>query len=60
MVGPMERGNMYLIEGDWNQEFIKELIRLPGGKHDDQADAAAGAYAVLVELDRLTPSMEIM
>ncbi len=60
MVGAMERGNMYLVRGEWNQDFVNELVRLPGGKHDDQADAAAGAYAELVEMDRLTPQAEVM
>jgi len=51
---------MYLVKGEWNQEFVNELVRLPGGRHDDQADAAAGAYAELVEMDRLTPHAEVM
>ncbi len=60
MVGAMECGNMYLVKGDWNQTFIRELTTLPGGKNDDQADAAAGAYAELVEMDRLSPHAEVM
>ena len=55
MVGPMERGNMYLVKGEWNEAFIKELTMLPGGRFDDQADAAAGAYAELVDMKRFTP-----
>ena len=51
---------MYLVKGDWNQTFIRELTTLPGGKNDDQADAAAGAYAELVEMDRLSPHAEVM
>jgi len=60
MVGAMERGNMYVVEGDWNQAFIRELTVLPGGTHDDQADAAAGAYAELVDMDRLQPRAEVL
>ncbi len=60
MVGAMERGNMYIVQGEWNQDFIRELSLLPGGKHDDQADAAAGAYAELIEMDRLSPSAELV
>jgi predicted phage terminase large subunit-like protein len=43
-----EAGNVYLIEGDWNEEFINELTVFPGGKHDDQVDAASRAFHRLV------------
>ena len=36
-----EGGNVWLAEGAWNDEFVRELCDLPG-RHDDQADAAAG------------------
>ena len=38
-----EGGNVWLAEGAWNGEFVRELCELPG-RHDDQADAAAGAF----------------
>lgn len=38
-----EAGNVYLVRGEWNEEFIRELCSLPVG-HDDQADAAAQAF----------------
>ena len=38
-----EGGNVWLSEGAWNDEFVRELCDLPG-RHDDQADAAAGAF----------------
>ena len=60
MLGPLQRGNMFLLRGPWNQVFITEMINLPGGKHDDQADAAAGAYAELVDLDKGHPSAELI
>ena len=37
-----EGGNIWLAEGAWNDPFVRELCDLPG-RHDDQADAAAGA-----------------
>jgi predicted phage terminase large subunit-like protein len=59
-------GNVRLVEGDWNSAFIEELRTFPG-KHDDQVDAAAGAFNALhsVEgwakdqsaLDRLTAAL---
>jgi len=60
MLGPMQRGNMYLVEGAWNKAFINELLLLPAGAHDDQADAAAGAYAELIDLDVLSPNAEVL
>ena len=38
-----EGGNVWLAEGAWNDPFVRELCELPG-RHDDQADAAAGAF----------------
>ena len=38
-----EGGNVWLVEGAWTDVFVRELCDLPG-RHDDQADAAAGAF----------------
>ena len=38
-----EGGNVWLAEAVWNDVFVRELCELPG-RHDDQADAAAGAF----------------
>ena len=38
-----EGGNVWLAEAEWNDPFVRELCELPG-RHDDQADAAAGAF----------------
>lgn len=40
-------GNVRLLKGDWNAEFIEELRQFPQGKHDDQVDAASDAFAAL-------------
>lgn len=37
-------GNVRLLRGDWNRDFIDELRKFPLGKHDDQVDAAAVAF----------------
>lgn len=43
-----EAGNVYLCsdtpEHRWRDDFRKEAAEAPTGKHDDQWDAAAGAY----------------
>lgn len=45
-----EAGNVWLLRGDWNAEYIKELCGFPTGKHDDQVDGSSCAFnAVLLE-----------
>jgi len=39
-----EGGNVRLVRGQWNSVFIDELCIAPNGTHDDQADAASGAF----------------
>jgi predicted phage terminase large subunit-like protein len=36
-----------LVRGKWNEPFIDELCNFPAG-HDDQVDAASGAFEELV------------
>lgn len=40
-----EAGNVILIRGMWNAAFLDELTSFPNGAHDDQVDAASGAFA---------------
>lgn len=42
-----EAGNVVLVRGDWNEAFIEELCGFPTAAHDDQVDAAAGAFEAL-------------
>ena len=45
-----EAGNVRIVRGAWNQEYIKELCGFPTGKHDDQVDGSScGFNAVLLE-----------
>ena len=41
-------GNIRLVRGRWNAEFVRELEEFPEGNHDDQVDALSGAYSRLV------------
>jgi predicted phage terminase large subunit-like protein len=36
-----------VVQAFWNDEFLDELMSFPRGAHDDQVDAAAGAYEML-------------
>jgi predicted phage terminase large subunit-like protein len=40
-------GNVRLVKGPWNADFIEELRQFPNGKYKDQVDAAADAYTDL-------------
>lgn len=45
-----EAGNVYLLRGAWNSEYIKELCGFPTADHDDQVDGSSCAFnAVLLE-----------
>lgn len=39
-----EAGNVILVRGPWNDEFIAEMEAIPDNDYWDQADAAANAY----------------
>jgi predicted phage terminase large subunit-like protein len=39
-----EAGNVFLVKGRWNKEFIDELTVFPQSKKDDQVDGASGAF----------------
>jgi predicted phage terminase large subunit-like protein len=39
-----EVGNVILVKGHWNNAFLDELLMFPNGQHDDQVDAASGAF----------------
>ena len=40
-----EAGNVSLVRGEWNQDWLDELSLFPFGAHDDQVDASAAAFA---------------
>ena len=42
-----EAGNIKLVRGLWINDFIDEAETFPSGEHDDQVDAAAGAFEAL-------------
>jgi predicted phage terminase large subunit-like protein len=44
-----EAGNVLLIRGEWNRDFLAELETFPMGKFKDQVDAATRAFSDLVK-----------
>jgi predicted phage terminase large subunit-like protein len=39
-----EAGNVKLVRGKWNGEYIEEMCAIPNGRFRDQADGTSGAY----------------
>jgi phage terminase large subunit-like protein len=57
LAGLARAGGLWLVRGEWNDAFVKELVGLPAGKKD-QADAAAGGYAWLLAR-RKAPAVDV-
>ncbi len=45
-----EVGNVYLVEGAWNADYLDELCMFPGGSFKDQVDASSGAFGRLANV----------
>jgi predicted phage terminase large subunit-like protein len=41
-------GNVGLVRAPWNRALLDELAAFPSGRHDDQVDALARAFGVLI------------
>jgi predicted phage terminase large subunit-like protein len=50
-----EGGNVKLVRGNWNDAFLNEIESFPFARHDDQVDAAAGAFAELLLHPHIDP-----
>jgi phage uncharacterized protein (putative large terminase), C-terminal domain len=48
-----EVGNVKIVRGSWNEDFFVELESFPEGAHDDQVDAASGAFKYLSNVRKL-------
>jgi len=42
-------GNVVMLKGPWNKDFIDELQLFPNGVNDDQVDAASRAFNALLQ-----------
>lgn len=46
----VEGGQVFLVRGGWNREFIDEHAAFPDGRFDDQVDISSWGYNKLMEL----------
>lgn len=47
LASQMESGNVYMVNGAWNQDYIDEMVLFPVGDFKDQIDATSGAFHFL-------------
>lgn len=47
----IEAGNVAIVRANWNHVFVEELRDFPHGRKDDQVDALARAFNMLVQLN---------
>lgn len=45
-------GNLWLVRGPWNDDFVNEATQFPSGMFTDQVDACSRGYARLLQLCR--------
>jgi len=50
-----EAGNVDILVGPWNDEFLDEITMFPGGRRKDIPDAAAEAFNDLARRDNVVP-----
>ena len=42
-----ENGNFYILDSEWNEDYINQLVGFPDASHDDDVDASSGAFNAL-------------
>lgn len=52
----IECGRVYLVEGDWNDEFIDEVCGFPAKAHDEYVDILGYAINYLIDEDMDIPT----
>lgn len=49
-----EAGNVKVVRGPWNREYLNELQGFPEGTHDDQVDGSSGAFNDLTDTPQVS------
>ena len=47
-------GEVYLVQGNWNEGFLDQLASFPAGRHDDKIDSVSGARACVAPFKKWT------
>lgn len=58
-VTAVEHGNVRLVRGEWNRDFLAEATTFPFGRHDDQIDAVTGAHVRLTQAPPPAPAWSV-
>ena len=45
-------GKFFMVQGNWNDAFLKQLASFPSGKHDDKVDSVSGARLKIAPIRR--------
>jgi predicted phage terminase large subunit-like protein len=54
-----EAGNVKLVRGSWNKEWLDEVCGFPLGANDDQVDSADGAFDKLANRRQAAATLRI-
>lgn len=46
----VEAGNVFIVRGSWNTDYVEELGKFPAGKYKDQVDATSNGFNHLIPL----------
>ena len=52
-----EGGNVFVLQRDWTEAYLDELVSFPDGEFSDQVDASSGAFNMLAPLSAGTPGI---
>jgi len=47
-----QNGNVAILAGEWNEQYLAQMDYFPDGKHDDMVDASADAFNELTKSTR--------
>jgi hypothetical protein len=55
LAAQVEAGNVRVVRGPWNNDYIEELCAFPQWAFADQVDASSGAFNKLAQSEMLDP-----
>ena len=52
-IARIDGGMFYIVEGEWNQDFLDEIEQFPNCTHDDQIDGTTVLWEMLAKFQQL-------